>query len=400
MAGKGESWNESEVYLDPVTLREVRRITSLGHYNTTPTYHTNTGFSADGEHLIFASARHARSALFSCHVSTGEITQLIDWVDGIGSRLDWAWGSGHGLGDGRGVSLEMTLAPKCKWAIYVLGRSLRAVHLESLEERTLIADIGADQVAGIPSVDPDETHVVLPIMPIHSQLLAGAGFTHDWGAYMDGPIYSRLVQVSLAGGEAETIYEEEGIFCGHCPHCPTDPDLIMIDRTRPSERASEASRVWTLRPSNGELTELRPRDESPRQTHAAWTWDGRAVVYHGRSARGGWYIGVIDRGGRVLREYNFADAPYYGHVTAMAGRPAIIIDGNVTNDLLLWLYYDRESPRIEVIASHRSDWQSMPYQYPHPHPLSDPTGRHISFNAARRDRWVERSRSDVYIVDL
>jgi hypothetical protein len=400
MAGKGESWNESEVYLDPVSLREVRRITSMGHYNTTPTYHTNTGFTADGEYLIFASARHARSAIFRCEVSTGDITQLIDWVDGVGSRMNWSRGFPHSLGDGKGVASEMTIAPKSKWAIYVLDRSLRAVQLESLEERILIADVGCENTAGIPSVDPSETHVVLPIVPVHPKLISGERITNVGRGYMDGPIFSRLVQVPLAGGEVETIYEEEGIFCAHCPHCPTDPDLIMIDRTRPSATAHEASRVWTLRPSSGELTELRPRDEYPRQTHAAWTWDGEAVVYHGRSGKGGWYIGIIDRGGEVIQEYNFMDAEYYGHVTAMAGRPAIIVDGNVTNNMLLWLYYEKESPRFEVIGRHDTDWQSMPYQYPHPHPLSDPTGRWMSFNAARRDKWVERSRSDVYILSL
>ncbi len=33
-------------------------------------------------------------------------------------------------------------------------------------------------------------------------------------------------------------------------------------------------------------------------------------------------------------------------------------------------------------------------QFPHPHPLCDPSGRYISFNAAHR------SRSDVYVVSV
>ena len=49
MAHKGETWNESELYSDPWTLRKVRRVTTRGLYNQSPNYHTNIGFSADGE---------------------------------------------------------------------------------------------------------------------------------------------------------------------------------------------------------------------------------------------------------------------------------------------------------------------------------------------------------------
>jgi hypothetical protein len=78
----------------------------------------------------------------------------------------------------------------------------------------------------------------------------------------------------------------------------------------------------------------------------------------------------------------------------MAGRPAIILDGNISRDLLLWLYYDKEQPRVEVICRHGTDWQSLGGQFPHPHPVCDPTGRWISFNVGASGR------SDVYIVQV
>jgi len=147
-----------------------------------------------------------------------------------------------------------------------------------------------------------------------------------------------------------------------------------------------------VRLSTGELTELPPRDKARFQVHSAWTWDGQHVLYHGRSVQGGYYIGATDREGHTLREYAFCDAAHYGHVSAAAGRPAIILDGNLSSDLLLWLYYDQKQPRVEVIARHGTDWGAMSGQFPHPHPLSDPTGRWISFNVAHRGR------SDVCVV--
>ena len=64
MAEKGETWNESEEHRDSWTLRRVRRVTTRGLYNQTPTYHTNVGFTADGRSLVFASAREGGSAPF------------------------------------------------------------------------------------------------------------------------------------------------------------------------------------------------------------------------------------------------------------------------------------------------------------------------------------------------
>ena len=96
--------------------------------------------------------------------------------------------------------------------------------------------------------------------------------------------------------------------------------------------------------------------------------------------------------GETLREFVMPKATHYGHLTADPQRPAWILDGNLFPDLLTWTYYDAETPRIEVIARHDTEWRTMPWQFTHPHPLADPTGRWISFNAARGGR------SDVFVV--
>jgi hypothetical protein len=70
----------------------------------------------------------------------------------------------------------------------------------------------------------------------------------------------------------------------------------------------------------------------------------------------------------------------------MAGRSAIILDGNVSDHLLTWLDYNGEQPRIEVIAAHHTQWGTVLGQASHPHPLCSPDGRWISFNTAQRGR--------------
>jgi hypothetical protein len=399
MARKGDTWNESEVYRDSWTLREVRRVTTRGLYNQTPTYHTNIGFTADGEFLIFASAREGHSAVFRCHVPTGDITQLTDLVDGIGGNGEWHKG-GVSVGNGQGITgTLMCLAPRTRWAVFPQGRALRAVHLDTLEERTLVPDIGPEWIAGIASIDPDETHVLWPLMPANPDTVAGRCQTrHYWEHFAESGMRFRVLQVPMAGGEITVAYEETGCGSAHTPHCPTDPDLVLIDRDFPPRfwggSDGRTNRIWTLRLSTGQLTELPPQDRARFQVHSVWTWDGEHVLYHGRSAESGYYIGVVDREGRTVREYPFRRAPHYGHVSAMAGRPAIILDGNITTDMLLWLYYDGDQPRVEVICRHGTDWGALPGQYPHPHPLSDPSGRYISYNVG------ERGRTDVYLVRM
>lgn len=399
MARKGETWNESEVYRDSWTLRNVRRVTTKGLYNQTPSYHTNVGFSADGSFLIFGSARDGSSAVFRCHVPTGDITQLIDSVPGSGGYEEWHR-HGASAGDGMGVAGRLCIAPRSGWAVFMAGRALRAVHVESLQERTLIADIGAEWVPGMPSIDPTETNAVIAVMSAHPEIVAHRRPTlpyRDYFASGQG-LGVRLLQVPLKGGPVSLVYEEQGITCAHTPHSPTDPNLILIDRDfAPNFWAGgdgKRNRIWILNTSTHKLTELPPQDDARFQVHSAWTWDGQAVVYHGKSALGGHFIGVIDKQGNTVREYGFHGANHYGHVSAMAGRPAIILDGNLSPDMLLWLYYDQEKPRIEVVARHGTDWGALPGQYTHPHALCDRSGRWISFNVG------QKGRTDVHVVEV
>jgi len=398
---KGDSWNESETFQDAWTLRTVRRLTSTGLFNTTPTYHTSTTFTHDGERLVFARGHHGRSAVFAADIRSGQITQLIDSIEGVGNWSTVQANEKSQYADGRGISGPlMCLAPRSRWLLYHAGRSVRAVHLDSLDERVLVEDIGPEWMAGVLSVDPDERHALYPIKPAHPDVAAGREMSTGYMEHFaDGGMLTRLVQVPLAGGTAEEVHEDIGAGCSHCPHCPTDGDLVLIDRDfAPKFWAGsdncQTTRCWILRLSTGELTELRPRNAKRFQVHSAWTWDGQAVVYHGPARDGGHYIGVAGRDGQVIQEWAFPEARHYGHVSAAAGREGVILDGNLSPDLLLWLDYASARPRVEVIARHGTHWRGTPGQLPHPHPHADRTGRSICWNACADGR------TDVFVVEV
>lgn len=400
---KGDTWNESELGTDPVTLRPLRRLTSRGLYNQTPNYHTGSGFTHDGRWLVFATARGDGSAMCKADTETGDITLLTDWFPGQGCLDELHKMNGHCVGNGMGVTMLASVVPHRKEMVFVQGRSIRWVNLETLKEKVLWEDFGADWICGMPSIDPDETVVLLPLMPAHPEIKADPArkpsktyLEHHGGG---GTVELRLMALPLEGGSPREVYAEKGVGCAHCPHNPVDGNLVLLDRDRPpllwcGGDQGENSRVWVLSLRDGQLTEIRPRNAQRFQVHAAWSWDGKAVLYHGTAAEGGTYIGAARPDGTIINEYLFPEAVHYGHVAAIGGRSAVLLDGNLTSDMLLALNYDRNPPRLEWLGRHGSDKNAMPWQYAHVHAQTDPSGRFLSYNCGRDGR------ADVYLLRL
>lgn len=294
-------------------------------------------------------------------------------------------------------------APHRREAVFVQGRSIRSVHLDTFRESVLWEDFGEDWICGMPSVDPEETHVLVPLMPAHPEILAHPE-TPPKQTYLDWhggkrTVEVRLMEIPLDSGTPHERYAEKGIGCAHCPHNPVDGNLVLLDRDQPPKLwcggdEGDTSRVWVLSLKNGALTEIRPRNAQRFQVHAAWSWDGKAVLYHGTAAGGGTYIGAATPDGHILNEYVFSEATHYGHVSSLAGRSSILLDGNLTPDRLVALDYDCNPPRLELLARHGSDKNSMPWQYAHVHAQADPTGRFVSFHQGKDGR------ADVYLLRL
>ncbi len=397
---KADTWNESAVAPDPVTGRPVRRLTAMG-YNEKPTYHTNTAFTADGEYLVFVSGRGGQSAVMKAHLPSGDLTQLTAPVQGLGGRWELHKCGPSRFCDGHGLNgTTLCVALRTRQALFFHGRSLRAVHLDTLAERTLLPDIGEDWIEGAISIDPAETHALVALMPAHPEGAAGTTPPHDYlSCFAKGGMTTRYMQVPLNGGPAAMVFEDRGVGCAHCPHCPTDANLVLIDRDLPPKfwcggDDGRTNRCWILNLRTSQLTPIIPRNAQRFQVHACWSFDGQHVFYHGWCAEGGWYVGVADRQGRIVREHDFPEAVGYGHVSADPKRQAIILDGNVTTDMLMWLYWDSDTPRLEPVCRHATEWDSLSGQLHDPHPAADPTGRWIAFNAAHAGR------SDLYAVEV
>ena len=358
---KGTVWNESETFRDPVTNRRIRRITTKGLYNTTPGFATNHGFSSDGEYLILSTTRNRKSYVLKCKVKTGELTVLAEF-EGIGSR--------HGVHQsvecGEGVAGNLlALAPKTKWCIFPVGERIQAVHLETLEERILLDDVGPEWITGAPGISPDESKIVVNLFSAHPEDPEDVFQTKSYIEFSgkDFPV-SKTLEISIQGGEAKEVYQEKGcLVCGG-RYCPVDNNLVAIIRDLPPllwfGSDGKTPRIWLLNTTTGEMKPLKKDYPAPFQVHWVWSFNGEKILYHGPLPKGGSYLGVSTRDGETIKEFILPKAEHYGHVSADPKRKALILDGDVTKDLLVWYFYESKSPRIEIIARHGTEWGTIP----------------------------------------
>ena len=399
----GRTWNESEVYTDSLTGRPVRRLTTCGRINQTPTYHTGSGFSADGRFMVFVSVREDATWVIRAEVGTGELKAL--WrAPGIGDRSYIHRGMALNVADvdGRGIcGNRLCLAPLSGWAVFTCERAILAVHAETCETRILLDDCGEEWIFGAPCVSPDERYAAIALSSAHPERRKGKKPTRD---YLDFPNHAmRLIRVPLCGGgQPEILYERTGgAQSAHCAFCPMDNDLLYFDLDLAPGywcgSDGKTPRIRLLDLTTGKARPLKKNYPGPFQVHQAWLWDGSGLAYHGPLRGGGEYVGIAAADGGTLWERTYPRAGAYGHLTPDAKRPALILDGLSFSDRLSWLYYDEDGPdggaKLEPICLHATEWGSLPGQYSHPHPLTDASGRWISFTAAGGGR------SDVYVVD-
>lgn len=400
----GDVWNESELLNDPLTGRRLRRLTSRGRINQTPTYHTNSGFTADGRSSVLVSVREGATWVLAADVETGRLKAL--WrAPGIGDRSYIHRGMGLAFADvdGHGIcGNRVCIAPETRQAVFAVDRRVLAVDIETCQVRVLLEDCGQDWIFGAPCVSPDEKHVAIALSSSHPEMRNGRPPAES-SNYRSHSHRLRIVSVPLdASRQAELLYEHPApAQSAHCAYCPVDGNLLYFDLDLPplywGGGDGRTPRIWLLDVASGKARPLKRDYPGPFQVHQAWLWERDAICYHGPAHGGGEYFGIAKADGHTLWEQTFPQACFYGHNTPDPRRHALVIDGHFSRDKLQWLHYDgpaQAQPRLEPICLHGTEWGSLPGQYSHPHPLTDPTGRWVSFTSARNGR------SDVYLVDV
>lgn len=395
MRTKGDTWNESSTHKDPVSGRTVRRITTDGLWNEhAGKIATNTAFTDDGEHLVFIRAERGQYTLVKCHVPTGELTQLIDPVEGFARNIDATSDSVSMYKDRGGLMpVRVRIIQRRRKVIYAYRETLRLVDLDTLEETVLIEDFGRDWVAKFLSVKHDGTLATFNVEPRNPVTMGGEPPSKYYNERLAGnPQARRLFKISLADERVELLFDED------CPmsygYSSTNNDIVQISRKMDSGSKQQS---FIIRLSTGNVERVHPHSGGKKTLHAAGAWDGEHTYYHGRMRSGspGLFFGVSDMLGRTVWEHEFPEAHGPGHVAAVPHVQAILIDGNhLSHGKLSYLHFGEDEPRIEDIVVHGNDWDGELGQRAHVHPQCDPTGRWIVYSVAKNKR------SDMYVVKL
>lgn len=415
----GETWNESVELRDPATARPRRRLTQNGIYNTTPTYHYNTAFTADSRHIVFATAREGQSALLRADVETGDLTVLLA-SGGFGNyslmQTQFPWAPGpHGAGGFTGT--QTALVPASGWVVAGAPDGLHAVHVETGEARVL-AEAAPEESFAVPAGNASGTKVYVPVRPTHPDFLAGR--ERPSRPYREavlaeyGGLSCTMLEVDIESGGRRTVYQDDRAGSNHVLPSPVDDDLLLFDRDLPPTYAyygdhCESPRAHLMRLSTGELTPLRPRNRHQFQSHTNWNRAGTRIYYHGPAWEGHeqpvrefgrvgeMFVGVSDLTGESVWERNLPEY-HYGHVSTHTAAEAIVTDGLVSSHHITAIHYEELDgsgcPRIEILGRHDTDWNGMLGQPRDPHCHMSPDGKWLSCNVARAGR------SDVHLIQL
>jgi len=280
---KGQIFNESLEFPDRLTGRITRVLTCNRKFNRTPTYHLNACFSADSRYMILSSIlENGSSALLRAEVATGDIKVIATQPAGE-------------------PPFDASIIQASGQIVSEVGKSLKIYDPDSLEEKILTENkLGYGHP--VSSYDGKKIFVTRNDQPTVINGIKIKPVTH--------------LQIDISSGKTTEIFKETEAQCSHVQICPSNPDLLLIDRDWAplffaGGNLGKTGRIWILNIKTKELTEIRPKNENKFVMHSNWSHNGDFIYYHGADGpvhdgphNGSWvkqkgkhFIGVADLSG-------------------------------------------------------------------------------------------------------
>ncbi|NCQ31793.1 MAG: oligogalacturonide lyase [Armatimonadetes bacterium] len=340
---------------DPVSGVRLRQLTSY-KTNSHHLYFTNPGWYAGGRKLLFGSERYNRSNLYGIDLESGEITQLTDLEPPPKREVTFL-----------GVSVN----PTRDEAYFTYGQELRAVALDTFEQRTLWT-MPAGFRPSMLNCTADGKWVCIGIAEdlsreIRTDMLRGyIGFRETFEANPE----CHVVRVATDGSGGESVWQEQ-TWIGHVNTSPTHANLLTFCHEGPWDKVD--NRIWGFDLDTGKAWMIRPREAGENPGHEYWHADGVTVGYHGRRPDGSKFLGKTRYDNTDRFEADFPGET--GHIHSNDFH-LIVGDGGSVIRAWQWNGASFDGPR--VLAEHRS---SMKIQQAHPHPRFNADGTKVVFTS-------------------
>jgi len=355
MKGKGSVWApEWKTMTDPVSGATVHQLTDYFAHSS-HFYFTNPGWYDGGRRMLFTSQRENRTNLLSIDLRTGEMTQLTDF-----RREEGEAGSPF-------------VNPTKPEAVFSHGKFLKAIHLETLEERTIYRRPDGF-VGGGTNVTADGKYVCTALTTdlsdrIYTDMGNGyVGFREWWEAHPP----SKIVKIALDGSGDEVVYEED-YWLGHVNTSTTLPNILTFCHEGPWNLVE--NRIWGLDLSTGRTWQIRPNAPDEAIGHEYWMEDGEHIGYHGTTPKGPVYGSIrYDNTDQVEAPFPYGSMHFHS-----VGLRLIVGDGGKDNPyMMLWRMKDGAFEGPKVLVWHRASFHT---QRLHVHPTFNAAGTQVAYTA-------------------
>jgi len=361
---KGDTFtSEKRSFKDQETGHTVHQLTGSDAHDH-HTYFTGTSYHPGGERIVFGSERTGKPNLFEMRLGDGTIRQLTDAED---CR-----------------PLLACIDPLGQWVYFYDGDTLKAIDLDSLEERELYTLEEDCRWSSPISISDDGLRLAFgltPIIELETQTeKIYSGFKEMFARCRRGDVLT----LGADGSDCRLATRDE-CWCGHVNMNPTDSDMIMYCHEGPWDQVDQ--RMWIVDSHGTSRRKLREKGPGDALGHEYWHKDGVTVGYHGRLDGGETPIfGLIRSDGTDCREY--ALPRNSGHCQSSSDGTLHVCDGDRR---ICLIHLEGKEGTFEPLARHDS---SMQLQVGHPHPIFTPDDKGVLYTSDLGGTC------NVYVVDL
>ncbi|NOZ21339.1 MAG: hypothetical protein GXP25_09650 [Planctomycetes bacterium] len=361
---KGDTYpSEKRTFKDEESGRTVHQLTGSDAHDH-HIYFTGTSFHPDGERIIFGSERTGKPNLFEMDLDGGAIRQLTDAEDC--------------------KPLLACVDPLGEWVYFYDGPKMKAVHIDSLEERELYTIEEGCRWSSPISITDDGQRLAFgltPIIPLETETeKIYSGFKEMFAKCRRGDIMT----IGADGSDCRLATRDE-CWCGHVNINPKDGNVILYCHEGPWGEVDQ--RMWLVDPEGKDRRALREKGSGDALGHEYWHGDGVTVGYHGTVDYGKTPVfGLIRSDGTNCREYTLERNS--GHCQSSSDGALHVCDG--AKEICL-IHIEGSEGRFELLARHNS---SMQIQVGHPHPIFTPDDKGVLYTSD------VGGTCNMYIVDL